>query len=507
VKSTSAQRTADPAIGPLTILAWTLWLGLLSGTLELAVFLLKCHYLDPRNYNVSRHFPCMYPVAGVLVLGGPGVVLALANALWPRGLSKRLFLFVLCFPVYLGLLFRCPIYTFACLVLAAALAYQTARLVAKRFAWCDQQVRRILPGLVGLLGLTVAVSYGREAWIGRRAAGVAAVEPRSARNVILIVLDTVRAGSLGLYGHDRETTPNLTRLAPRAIRFGRAYATAPWTAPSHASIFTGCWPHELEVGWSRPLRSRGPTLAEYLAARGYATAGFVANSTYCSYETGLARGFAHYEDYDVTLPEIMLCSALVQRSLNFLHTNPKLTLLLGATAPSSVSRKSAARINRDFLSWLSRTMRDDPERPFFAFLNYYDAHHPYFPPEPVSAPVAALGRSPETAAELRMIKTWWDLDKRGISAHDVALARDAYDRCIAYLDGQLGRLFQELAERGILEDTLVIVTADHGEHFGERQIFGHGCSLYRARASRALAGLRTRGIGRGPRDSPAGQPS
>jgi arylsulfatase A-like enzyme len=220
------------------------------------------------------------------------------------------------------------------------------------------------------------------------------------------------------------------------------------------------------------------TLAEFLGARGYATAGFVANATYCSYETGLSRGFAHYEDYDVTLPEILLCSALVQRSLNFLHSRANLAFWPADTAPLGGSRKSAARINRDFLRWVDRSRRDDPQRPFFAFLNYFDAHHPYFPPEPVSLSGPALGRSPATAAEVRMIRTWWDLDKRRLSARDVALARDAYDRCIAYLDVQLGRLFEDLQQRGLLKNTLVIVTADHGEHFGERQIFGHGCSLY-----------------------------
>ena len=130
----------------------------------------------------------------------------------------------------------------------------------------------------------------------------------SAANVILIVLDTVRAESLSLYGYHRDTTPNLTRLAARGVRFDRAFATAPWTAPSHASMFTGRWCHELSVGWNRPLDGTSPTLAEFLGARGYATAGFVANTTYCSYETGLDRGFAHYEDYDVTLHAVLLCS-------------------------------------------------------------------------------------------------------------------------------------------------------------------------------------------------------
>src|SRR5262249_1413595 len=140
----------------------------------------------------------------------------------------------------------------------------------------------------------VSVSPGRSS-LGRRPA-----PPRGAKNVLLIVLDTVRAQSLSLYGYSRDTTPNLRRIAARGVRFDQALSTAPWTAPSHASMFTGRWPHELSIGWSRPLDATHPTLAEFLSARGYKTAGFVANTTYCSYETGLDRGFARYDDYDVT---------------------------------------------------------------------------------------------------------------------------------------------------------------------------------------------------------------
>jgi arylsulfatase A-like enzyme len=234
-------------------------------------------------------------------------------------------------------------------------------------------------------------------------------------------------------------------------------------------MFTGKWCHELSVGWDRPLDRASPTLAEFLAERGYATAGFVANTTYCSYETGLARGFAHYEDYDVSTREILLCSALVQRTLNFVHKHPAIERRLVGDATAGEHRKSAARINRDFLRWLSR----HPGRPFFAFLNLFDAHHPYLPPDGPE-----FGRAPESSADVRMLRTWWDLDKRTLARRDVELARDAYDRCIAYLDREVGRLVDELERRGVLRDTLLVITADHGEHLGEKNLFGHGCSLY-----------------------------
>ena len=121
--------------------------------------------------------------------------------------------------------------------------------------------------------------------------------PAGSPNVLLIVLDTVRADHLSLYGYQRPTSPALERLASRGVRFDQARAAAPWTLASHATMFTGRWPHELAIRWMYPLRRDVPTLAEFVVALGYATAGFVANTLYCSYDSGLDRGFTHYEDY------------------------------------------------------------------------------------------------------------------------------------------------------------------------------------------------------------------
>src|SRR5262249_3221997 len=150
----------------------------------------------------------------------------------------------------------------------------------------NRLVRRSLVVLSTLLAAVAAISFGTETWSERHAEARLPANPRRAPNVILIVLDTVRGDSLGFAGSGRGTRPDRDRLAARGVRFDRAYATAPWPAPSHASMFTGRWSHELSVGWDRPLNGTFPTLAEFLAARGYATAGFVANTTYCSSETG-----------------------------------------------------------------------------------------------------------------------------------------------------------------------------------------------------------------------------
>ena len=114
---------------------------------------------------------------------------------------------------------------------------------------------------------------------------------------MLIVWDTVRAYSISSYGYSRDTTPNLTRWAQNGVQFSHALAPAPWTYPSHTCFFTGRWPFPADSQWKFTLDTPAPTLAEYLASRGYQTAGFAANTNCCSYESGLARGFAHFEDY------------------------------------------------------------------------------------------------------------------------------------------------------------------------------------------------------------------
>ena len=107
-----------------------------------------------------------------------------------------------------------------------------------------------------------------------------------------MVLDDVRADSMSLYGHDRPTTPRLEQLSRDAVVFDAARSTASWTLPSHASMFTGQWPHRTSIDWNLGLDRTHTTLAEWLAGRGYATAGFVANTYYCNARYGLDRGFA-----------------------------------------------------------------------------------------------------------------------------------------------------------------------------------------------------------------------
>ena len=174
--------------------------------------------------------------------------------------------------------------------------------------------------LVVLTGLT----YERVTSAEHRALSLRPPAKPGVPNVLLIVLDDVRAASLSLYGYDRPTTPNLERLARRGVVFSEARSTAPWTLPSHASMMTGRWPHELSVGPDLPLDGTFPTLAETLGREGYATAGFVGNTVYCNALYGMGRGFARYEDaYEnqtVSLFETVRSSGLGQAR----HSGPRL---------------------------------------------------------------------------------------------------------------------------------------------------------------------------------------
>ena len=268
------------------------------------------------------------------------------------------------------------------------------------------------------------------------------------------------------------------------MRFDLAFSTSSWTLPAHASLFTGRWPHELGIDWKLPLRGDVPTLAEYLASHGYDTAGFAANLDYCTREAGLARGFAHFEDfplelYDTFARYIALGNRLEEISDWACVLGRLLEKCTGRSFHEWIPRsrehaKNGADVDRGFLAWLSR--RHERTRPFFAFLNFNDAHTPYEVPD---RSVPGFGLRPASALDRLSLLGWPAADKSKHSARNVRMAIDVYDDCISYLDRRLGILLDELTRRGVLDDTLVIVAADHGEHLGDHFLFFHGCSLYR----------------------------
>jgi arylsulfatase A-like enzyme len=404
-----------------------------------------------------------------MVLMVPGVVVAVLNRLRPGLVPVRAAVWLFAALAIWGPLLRMPLYGAASLLVAAGVGRRIGGAVAARAPRFERFAGRSLLGLLGLLGLLMAATSGRRALAEFRAEARLPAPPPGARNVLLLVLDTVRAESLGLYGYPRDTTPHLARWAKKGVQFDWALAPSPWTFPSHSSFFTGQWPYKLASHWQLVLDEAHPTLAEFLRSRGYRTGGFAANTSFCSYETGLDRGFGHYEDYPLS-PSVILGSTVPGRWL--------LTHVLNGRGAFGVKwirsqSRDARGINRAFLDWLRGG--GSGERPFFAFLNYLDAHEPFVVPK---GHAGRFGLRPASDFDEKMLLDYWDLDKLALGERDIALVRDSYDDCIAYLDRQIGTLLEELDGRGVLRNTVVIITSDHGEQFGEHGVFNHGYSLY-----------------------------
>jgi len=443
------------------------WFGLLSGLIEVAILTLKKSYFSP-IMKLSWDFVWMAPLAEMIFFLIAGLFIFCLSQIWKRVDQLHLTILVCALLGLLNILLLVPgLNHYAAVLLATGVAVQAARSISRRSDPFCSLVRR---SVVWMIGLVVIVGLGVRGWdlIGERTALASLpTGTENAPNVLLITLDTVRAANMSLYEYSRPTTPHLEQLAKTGVVFERALSTSSWTLPSHASMFTGRWPHELSADLKVPLDASFPTLAEVLSARGYFTAGFVANLGYSSYETGIDRGFVHYEDYEVSLGQIASSSTFVRTIAN----NFRLRRLI--QNDEHLNRKRADQVNHDVFHWLSQARN----RPFFVFVNYFDAHEPYLPPPPFDRNFGP-GRNRGKHSPLHH---WlWNpaVNHQNMNEGNVQEEVDAYDGAIAYLDHQLGVLFAKLKQWGLLENTLIIITADHGEEFGEHGLYDHGYSLY-----------------------------
>ncbi|MFN2399267.1 MAG: sulfatase [Gemmatimonadaceae bacterium] len=430
------------------------WLGLVTGVGEVALRLLAVAALD-KIVHFDPNLVWMAPVADTVILTVLSLPL-LAASRWSSRIGSPIAIFLGLFFAFLTALYSYPrVHEIAMILLAAGLAAQASRIAIRRPDLVRQVIRRSaipLAAVIVLLGLGAA---GWRSWKERQAIAGLPAAPANAPNILLLIWDTARAASLSAYGYERATTPNLEQLAKQGVIFDRAIATAPWTLPSHATMFTGRYPFEMSADWESPLDRTDPTLAEVLRDQGYATGGFVANGTYGTYEFGLDRGFTHYEAYAVSAGQVLQSSALGRR----------LTALYNKALGTYhwPGRKNAATISGDFLRWQSRNR----ERPFFAFLNYLDPHEPYV------AEVPSGLQFTDQVPSTRTIQTG-----RRHTPEEIRSITDAYDNAIAYTDYHLGLLLDALGQRGVLRNTVVIVTSDHGEELGEHGAMSHGSSLY-----------------------------
>ncbi|MBW7997986.1 MAG: sulfatase-like hydrolase/transferase [Candidatus Glassbacteria bacterium] len=268
-------------------------------------------------------------------------------------------------------------------------------------------------------------------------------------NVLLIVLDAARADHFSCYGYHRQTTQNLDRLAGEGARFTMAVSTSSWTLPAHASLFTGLLPDEHNTTSRHEwLIERIPTLAELLVESGYRTAGF-SNNPFVDRTHNLHRGFQQFE-----------------------------AVWADTSVTDSIHPYDTPHTNRLVKEFIART--DSSGRPFFAFINYMDTHMPYSPPEPYRSMYSG-GRAIESARLDSLCRYSEMLNARELTpdSSEKAVVVDIYDGALTYLDAQLGELLDYLRDDGILDETLVIVLADHGEIYGERGHYTHGVLLTR----------------------------
>ncbi len=296
-------------------------------------------------------------------------------------------------------------------------------------------------------------------------------------HVILIVWDTVRADHLSLYGYTRSTTPWLERFAQTATVYRNAFAASYNTLASHSSMFTGLYPRThgatnlppgLSVG--EPLDAKFETLAERLAALGYFNAAVVANFSYLGREFGTDQGFHLYDDR-----QPVPCFPRGKRfALRY-----GLLSLAGATGVLDGAQRlyrSAAEINESVFELLDGL--SEAQSPLFLFINYMDAHSPYVPPPPFNKLFDGRQKGLSPVAHYNALRDDVAFRKRTITDVERRHYISQYDGSIAFLDAELERLVTRLRERGLYDDSLIIITSDHGEAFGEHGYVGHEWSMH-----------------------------
>jgi arylsulfatase A-like enzyme/Flp pilus assembly protein TadD len=235
------------------------------------------------------------------------------------------------------------------------------------------------------------------------------------RNVVLITIDTLRADYVGYSGSGKVKTPNLDRLAAKGVAFTQARSPVPLTLPSHASLLTAAYPpsHGVRVNGRDRLSETSETLAEALKAKGYETAAFV-SSFVLERRFGLSQGFDTYDD---------------DLGTDVRHLE------------SLEAERKAGAVVESFSKWLSGR---STEKPFFAWIHFYDPHAPYEPPEP----------------------------------HRGQYPNDFYAGEVAYTDEMVGRVVSELERRGLLDRAILSVVGDHGEGLGEHGEQTHSLLIY-----------------------------
>jgi arylsulfatase A-like enzyme len=258
------------------------------------------------------------------------------------------------------------------------------------------------------------------------------------RNVLLISVDSLRADRLGAYGHDRETSPTLDRLAAEGVLFERAISPTSWTLPSHVTLLSGRDPAKHgTVARTDRIDDEVPLLQEAFSRAGYETAGFYSGPFLHPY-FGFGRGFDRYASCET----IEVDDARPIDAMTSAHED-----------------RTNETVRRSFTEWLDTRPED---RPFFAFVHMWDVHFDYIAPEPWGT---AFARPYAGNLDGRRIAAQGFPER--VSRADLEHLLALYDGEVLYTDDTIGKLLEALDRAGVLDETLVVVTADHGEEFKE----------------------------------------
>lgn len=312
---------------------------------------------------------------------------------------------------------------------------------------------------------------------------VAAAQPALEHpNVIIILWDTVRADRMSLYGYELDTTPRIKKWAEEnGMVFDHAVSPAMWTVPSHASMFSGTPPSTHGAGFDhRWLDDKNLTLAEHFRDNGYYTYAFSANPNLSPNRVNLLQGFDHKD----------LSWARKWKKAVTQHTRQKLIKTDASTEISpanpgkhkGVGFYNAGPVTHQALTaWLDNPKRD-ASKPFFAYLSYMEAHKPRVPKLENRKVVAdddtiRLGLATDLTFQSQLLYSY---EKKAYTPEELEAVNRVYDASLRDLDDATADLLDDLAQRGILDDTIVVLTADHGEQLGEHQQFGHRNGVYQA---------------------------
>lgn len=313
---------------------------------------------------------------------------------------------------------------------------------------------------------------------------------RSRPNVLFVVLDTARAQTI-LRRLDTGLAPTMSRIASEGTTFTDATTTAPWTLPSHAAMFTGEYTsdHGVNAG-NISFAPDTPPLAMQLTEDGYRTAG-ISGNVWISPEFGFDAGFDQFSmSWDLFWDAPDLSSVISDRnttadgqSLLEIFRGQSARGLVKGAATAGFAKFLAARkddgakhATSRTIKWLDRHGTDD--QPFFYFLNYIEPHLPYEPPGEYIKEYLPDGVSHESLDDLNQDPWEYIAGDESMSDRDFETLKRLYRAEIAYLDSQLERLYESLADLGILDETAIVLVGDHGENIGEHGLMDHQYCLY-----------------------------